>query len=233
MIDIKVLASGSAGNCYLINDGRTQLMLEAGIPFKQMQKASGFTITRCAACLITHEHKDHSKAVADLIGLGIDCYMSKGTANAMGTSEYKRAISKQAFIVRTWKVLPFATEHDAAEPLGYLLLSLHTDERVLFITDSCYVRYTFAGLNYMLIECNYADDILQQNIADGLIDVNNARRVERSHMSLENCKELLLANNLSRVKEIYLCHLSDRNSNAEQFKKEIAELTGRPIYIAG
>lgn len=233
MIDIRVLASGSAGNCYLINDGRTQLMLEAGIPFKQMQKASGFTIARCAACLITHEHKDHSKAVEDLIGLGIDCYMSEGTAKAIEVSEYKRVVDKQSFTVGTWKVMPFVTEHDAVEPLGYLLLSLYTNERVLFITDSCYVRYIFSDLNYMLIECNYADDILQQNIVDGLVDVNNAKRVVRSHMSLANCKELLLANDLSHVKEIYLCHLSDRNSDANRFKKEIEELTGKPVYIAG
>ena len=54
----------------------------------------------------------------------------------------------------------------------------------------------------------------------------------RSHMSLENCKELLRANDLSKVKEIHLLHLSDENSVEDQFKKEIAALTGLPVYVA-
>ena len=52
-------------------------------------------------------------------------------------------------------------------------------------------------------------------------------------MALENVKDILKANDLSKVNEIYLIHLSDGNSNAEQFKREIQELTGKPVYIAG
>ena len=54
-----------------------------------------------------------------------------------------------------------------------------------------------------------------------------------SHFSLENVKDFLRANDLSRVQEVWLLHLSDGNSDAERFKKEIMEVVGRPVYIAG
>lgn len=233
MIDIKVLASSSAGNCYLLNDGTSQIMLEAGIPLRQMQKACGFTVTKSVGCLITYEHQDHSKAVNDLINLGIDCYMSEGTANAIQISNYKKIKAGQQFNAGSWKIIAFNTQHDAAEPLGYLLLSQTTNEKLVFITDSYYVKYTFPDLDYMLVECNYANDILDKNVEDGVIHPNMAKRVRRSHMSLDSCKDLLIANDLSKVKEIWLCHLSDNNSDAERFKKEIAAVSGRPVYIAG
>ena len=46
-------------------------------------------------------------------------------------------------------------------------------------------------------------------------------------------QDFLRANDLSRVKEIHLLHLSDRNSSANCFKKEIQSLTGKPVYVAG
>ena len=46
-------------------------------------------------------------------------------------------------------------------------------------------------------------------------------------------QDFLRANDLSRVKEIHLLHLSDENSNAERFKREIQEISGKPVYVAG
>jgi phosphoribosyl 1,2-cyclic phosphodiesterase len=57
-------------------------------------------------------------------------------------------------------------------------------------------------------------------------------RLLKSHFSLENVKQFLRANDLSRVREIWLLHLSDGNSDAERFKREVMELTGKPTYIA-
>lgn len=56
-------------------------------------------------------------------------------------------------------------------------------------------------------------------------------RLQKSHFSLGNVKMFLLANDLSQVKEIYLMHLSNGNSDAERFRREIAEVTGRQIIV--
>jgi phosphoribosyl 1,2-cyclic phosphodiesterase len=56
MIEFTPYASGSRGNCYRITDGRTPLLLECGIPYKEIQKGCGFGLSEIRACLISHEH---------------------------------------------------------------------------------------------------------------------------------------------------------------------------------
>jgi hypothetical protein len=51
-------------------------------------------------------------------------------------------------------------------------------------------------------------------------------------MSLATCKKTLLANDLSKVRNIVLIHLSDSNSDARRFKKEIEDITGKVVHIA-
>ena len=67
----------------------------------------------------------------------------------------------------------------------------------------------------------------------GSVPVALKNRLLTSHFSLENVKEFLKANDLSRVQEIHLLHLSDGNSDAERFKREIMAVCGKPVYIAG
>ncbi|MDI9413367.1 MAG: MBL fold metallo-hydrolase [Bacillota bacterium] len=234
-MDIKVLASGSKGNAYLISDGVTQILLECGISIKRIRKGLDFRLSEVKACLVTHEHGDHSKAITDVLRAGIDIYTSPGTIGALGLENHRlRPVKdKQSFEVGTWQVIAFDTQHDAKEPLGFLLHSKATSERLVFATDTYYVRYKFPRLTHVMIECNYASDILQANVDAGLVHPAMRKRLLTSHFSLDNVKEFLKANDLSQVREIWLLHLSDGNSDAERFKKEIMELTGKPTFIAG
>lgn len=233
MIEIKVIASSSAGNCYRVSDGKTSLLLDAGIPLKKIQQALYFTVSHISACLITHEHKDHSCAVHELLRLGVDCYMSDGTASTLGVTDRTKLISAgEIVIIGSWKVMAFEVNHDCAEPLGYLLYSRETGERLVFITDSCYVKHRFKDLNYIMVECNYALDILNRNVLHGIVSKGMRDRIIKSHFSLENCKEFLRANDLSGVKEIHLLHLSDGNSDEDRFHREIVAVSGRPVYVA-
>lgn len=126
--------------------------------------------------------------------------------------------------------MPFDTEHDVSEPFGFLLQS-DNGERLLFITDSFYCRYKFPGINYLMIECNYSQEILDRNIAAGITPKIMKKRLMKSHFSLENVLNFLAANDLSEVEEIWLLHLSDSNSDEEFFRQRVAEETGKLIYI--
>ena len=234
-MDIKVLASGSAGNCYWISDGVTPLLLDPGISIKRIREGLGFKLGEVAGCLISHEHQDHSKAIRDVLRMGVYVYTSPGTIEALGLENHRlRPVrDKQLFEVGTWVVRAFETQHDAKEPLGFLLHSRATGKRLVFATDTYYVKYRFPGLTHIMVECNYATDILQANVDSGVIHPGMRHRIIRSHFSLDNVKEFLKANDLSGVKEIWLLHLSDGNSDAERFKREVMELTGKPTFIAG
>src|SRR5690625_84317 len=233
MIQIRTLASGSKGNCYHVTDGSTTLLLEVGIPFKSIRRALDFNTSNLAGCLITHEHKDHCGGLNDLLRAGINAYMSPGTKEAIGIEHHriKAVETKKQFQIGTWTILPFDVQHDVSEPFGYLLVN-QQGEKLLFATDTYYIRYKFKGLTHLLIECNYSLDILEQNIEEGITPSVMKNRLIKSHFSLENVKEFLKANDLSKVQEIHLLHLSDSNSNEALFKREIQELTGKVVYIA-
>ena len=80
---IETFASSSTGNAYRISDGHTTLLLECGIPFRKLQKYSGYALSEVSACLITHEHGDHAKAVGNLIDFGMPIWCSQGTAEKL------------------------------------------------------------------------------------------------------------------------------------------------------
>ena len=233
MIEILPLASGSQGNCYRVTDGSTPLLLEAGIQFKEIQKRLYFRMSELAGCLLSHEHGDHAKAVKDMTKAGIDIYASRGTIEALGVTGHRLHIiqARQQFQVGTWTILPFETQHDAAEPLGFLLAN-PVGEKVLYATDTYYIRYKFHGLTHIMVECNYAADILKRNVDAGTVPKELKSRILKSHFSLENVKEFLKANDLSKVQEIWLLHLSEQNSCEKRFKEEVQKITGKPTYIA-
>ena len=164
---------------------------------------------------------------------GIDCYMSQGTAEALGVSGHRLHIIKtrQQFQLGSWTVLPFETQHDAAEPFGFLLAN-QAGDKLLYATDTYYIRYKFHGLTHIMVECNYSLDILKRNVETGTVPKELKTRILKSHFSLENVKEFLRANDLSKVQEIWLLHLSEQNSCEKRFKREIQELTGRMVFVA-
>jgi phosphoribosyl 1,2-cyclic phosphodiesterase len=232
LINIKAFGSSSKGNCYYITDGKTPLLLECGIRYKDIQKGLNFKMSDVRGCLITHEHGDHIKSLKDILKAGIDCYMSKGTAGVIGINHHRitPVQAKKQFQIGTWTILPFDVQHDVSEPYGYLLVN-QEGEKLLFATDTFYIRYKFKGLTHLLVECNFSLNILNENIASGRVPPVMKKRLMRSHFSLENFKEFLMANDLTKLKEIWMLHLSDTNSDAELFKREISQMTGKPVYI--
>ncbi len=233
MIDITCLGSSSAGNAYRITDGHTALLLEAGFPYKSIQRALQFRMTDIAGCLITHEHGDHSRAADDIMRAGIPLYTSRGTAEALGlTSHRLRPVEAlEPFTLGTWMIMGFGVEHDAAEPLGWLLANQDGD-KLIFLTDSYYCRYKFQGLTHIMIECNYSINIVNRRVLAGELHPAQKKRLLRSHFSLEHVKEFLKANDTRNIEEIWLLHLSDGNSDAERFQREIQELTGAVVRVA-
>lgn len=101
MIDVKTIGSGSSGNCYLVNINNTKILLECGLTFKKIQKDLGYRVSELDACLVTHEHMDHAKAVKDLMKAGINCYMTNGTAEALGVKGHRLCLFFEILFVVT------------------------------------------------------------------------------------------------------------------------------------
>ena len=212
MLHFKIIASGSKGNAYLLKSGENMLMLECGIKFKELQKALNFNLSSVDACLLTHEHNDHSHSVKELIKRGIDIYCSQGTAEALGLSGHRVHIVKplkQFNICDNWTVVPFDTIHDAREPLGFLI-SDKKGHKLLFATDTAYIKYKFEGLTHIAIECNHDREILKENAENGSINLTVAKRIMKNHMSIQALEKYLSQYDLSKIKVYYL-HQSEQN----------------------
>lgn len=82
------------------------------------------------------------------------------------------------------------------------------------------------GLNYIMVECNYAMDLLSDNLTK-----NERLRLLQSHFELSNVIKFLKSMDLSQCKKIYLMHLSSRHADAKRFKKEIEAETGIPVEV--
>lgn len=242
MIKIESFGSGSSGNGYVIDDGHTQLMIECGVPFRKIKREMGHDFSRVAGLLISHEHRDHCKSIKAVIeGTAVEVFTTAGTRKAMlddqalklgpldryrfNTLKYR--ITTQ---IGTWFVTPFEVQHDVQEPCGFLIDNTSGD-RLVFITDSYYVKYRFPNVTHMMIEANYSKDVIDEKMTTGF-DVKRKTRLLESHFDFNQTKEFIKANKSDRLQEVWLLHLSDSNSIEKQFKEETQQIVGVPVYMA-
>lgn len=238
MIDIKVIGSGSSGNCYLANINGTQLLLECGLSFKTIQKALNFKLSSIEGCLVTHEHIDHSKAVKNLLKNSINVYATKGTFDALNVKSH-RAISflkdkEDTYCYKFFNrfcVLPFQAIHDAQEPVSFYIQDIHTKESLLFVTDTAYMPYKIPNVDILMVECNYVKSVIDSNVKNNSLNINLRNRIVKSHMSLETLLTALKQANLSNLKKIYVLHLSDTNSEEKGILEAIQQQTGVIVEI--
>lgn len=231
-MELEVLGSSSKGNCYLLKGESETLILEAGVNIKEIKKAINYDFRSVKGCLITHEHQDHSRSAIDLHNMGIPIYATKGTKDALNLPHKASCeLTPEITVLKIggFVVTAYHAKHDAAEPCMYLIFHPEMGS-LLFATDTYLIPYDFRGLDHYLIEANYSNKIIEEKVSRGLLHAKLAKRIVKSHLSLENAMKQV--KNPDEVKTIILIHLSDSNSNAEEFKAEMQKATGKPVYVA-
>ncbi len=241
MVTFEPLASSSAGNAYRVScPVAAPLLVDCGLSYHELSVALDFRVTELAGCLVSHAHGDHCKAVFDLMKSGVDCHASDETWKEIEKRTGKETWNKHRakFIfdrepkkVGEWTVTAFRAVHDCPGTLGFVIDSPEGD-RGVYLTDTMYSLYTFEGLTHLWVECNHSDEIRRGNVREGRISRMRSHRTARSHMSLERLQNMLRANDLSKVEEIWLLHLSDENSDELAFKEAIVKEFGKPVYVA-
>ena len=231
-MQIEVLGSSSAGNAYIVSDGQTSILLDAGIPYKELQKKSNFKIHEVTACFISHEHGDHSKAVKDLLDAAIDVYALPETLSALKVSNHHRAkvVEIGGMHINTMIVLPILMHHDCP-CVGYMVYSTNTNERLFFATDTYKITVNPQGVDYLILEINYQKEIVNRLVNDGVMESSIRARLLFSHYELSKALNWLKRIDKSRLKRIYVAHLSSGNSNESEIKNTLIENFGIPITI--
>lgn len=228
---LKVIGSGSKGNAYLLENEEEALLIECGVGISKIKEALNFNLKKLDGCIVTHEHGDHSQSVSKLMSYGIDVHATTGTHIALSTYGSHRAKSfqyREYFTLGNFKIMAFDVLYDAAEPCGFVINHKETGN-VLFLTDLIFSAYTFPNIHNIIIEANYDEDLAKRKLSDMEFLRN---RIIKNHMSIDTCIKTLKANDLSKVNNIVLIHLSDSNSNANDFKNRVELATGKNVSIA-
>ncbi len=232
-MELKVLGSNSLGNCYILNAREEALIIEAGCRLSEVKKALRWQINRVRGAIVTHSHNDHAAYVKDFIAAGIRTLALKSVFTALGLegrSFTKEIEPNHGYAIGGFKVYAFPVLHDVP-CLGYIIEHAEMG-RMLFVTDTMMLEYTFPKMNHILLEANYADDILDRRIEEGAVPAAMRPRLIGSHMELETTKGILKANDLSDCNEVVLIHLSNGNSDEGRFVREVSEVAGVPVYAA-
>lgn len=228
---ITTLASGSTGNCYIIEHEYSALIIECGVKLIDVKKALNFQLQNIVGCLISHSHLDHCKYVKDFAKSGINIYCSEKTKKEFSCAPFgiKTFQSGVKFKISPWTVYPFKLHH-SVENHGFIICD-KANETLLFATDTSYISENFVGLNYILIEANYCDKIIQENIEFSKQSHAHFMHSFSGHMSIDTCCKWLSNQDLRQCKEIRLIHLSNGNSNEIEFKSRIEKEFGIPCVL--
>lgn len=223
-----VAATGSAANGYVLTgENGESLILDAGASLRRVLPHVP-DVRRIMGCVVTHEHNDHARAWQEYAYRGIPVYASAGTCEALTHGRAKdglhfaRLKSMQTAKRGPFTVMAFDVQHDAAEPLGFLVRYTPTGETLVYATDTYYLKYTFPGVNYWVVECNYIEDLIHEE------DMHeyHIKRLKESHMNLRRLKDALRANDLTETAKIVLVHLSDSRSDEKRMVAEVYNQTG-------
>lgn len=241
---LTVIGSRSDGNAYVLQNAGEALLLEAGLPFKKTLEALDYRIDKVVGCLVSHEHQDHANHVAEYLDNGIRVLASQGTTKGMierwipeklmhapEVLPYNEDGTFAQFALGGFTVVPFDTIHSTEEPTGFYI---HHAEigTMMFATDTCYLPRPFAGLNNLMIEANYDSEILEERYLAGKITERRFNHTLQGHMCIDTTIEALRANDLSRVNNIILLHLSEDNADPKRFQAMVQQATGKTVYIA-
>lgn len=207
---LKVLGSSSAGNCYILESDTEALIIEAGVPFKEVKIALGFNVRKIVGVLVSHEHKDHSGYINQYVGI---CPIYKPYELITPDNRFGNFFVKEFQLVHDVECYGFYIQHP---DIGTLI----------YASDTEYIKYRFKNLNHILVEANYSDDLIDNEAV-------NREHVLRGHMSLQTTLDFISTNDNPNLRTVCLLHLSASNSDADLFLQKTKETVkyGADCYI--
>ena len=113
-INVYSLGSGSKGNCVIISDGTSSVMVDAGLGVRNTAKKiqeAGFGLNDIKGILLTHEHNDHIKSLSELSNY-VPVYSHSDTLNAymyttgIHKSDNLNAIDEKSFCLLQFIIYP-------------------------------------------------------------------------------------------------------------------------------
>lgn len=197
------LASGSNGNCFLVDNGEQTLLIDVGISYakiKEKLSSLGYDISLVDYILITHSHVDHIKS--------LNSFSMKNVYSSVKIPGLINCLNKnEEYILGTFKIVSFPLSHDVA-CCGYRIES--NNESLIYLTDTGYVNYKIkpciSNATYYIFESNHDIAMLMNSNRPSFLKTRILS--DNGHLSNEDASEILVETIGDNTKEIYLAHIS-------------------------
>ena len=213
---LKVLGSGSSGNCYLLENNTECLVIEAGLSFMEVKKALDFNVRKIVGILVSHIHGDHAKYIEEYRKAGIPIMDAYRICENNGGQSITCVMGN--FTVREFQLI-----HDA--PCYGFYITHPEMGSLIYASDTEYIKYRFKGINHILCEANYDMQFVNWELP-------NYKHILQGHMSLQTALDFISTNDNPALRNVVLIHLSDKNAESGEFLKRTKEVTGKAVYIA-
>lgn len=238
MLNFISLGSGSSGNCYYIYTENDGLMIDAGLGTRIIKKyfrEYGLSFQKLHNILVTHDHADHVKSVGTISReYDIPVYATEIVHYGIGKNycvrqkipvTQKKNIEKNVtFCIGDFMVTPFDVPHDSMDNVGYKIE--HNGIVFCLMTDIGHVtkemEQMISDTNYLVIESNYDEEMLRigpypQHLKERILGA-------RGHLCNRDCAGYLAKNASSKLRHVWLCHLSEENNHPELARKTVEQV---------
>lgn len=212
MIKFAVLASGSKGNCCLIKNETTELIIDCGATKRYLTscfETLQYDHTKADALLITHTHKDHVAQLNLFKDLPTFSCAKLEREDAISIAPYEQIQLKDMRIT----VLPMS--HDCEGTVGYVIET--ADSKMVYITDTGYIRDEvkpyIENADYYVFESNHDIEMLMQTKRP--VYVKQRIINDYGHLCNEDSAYVLSQVIGERTKEIVLAHISEEGNHRQ------------------
>ncbi|WP_295731291.1 MBL fold metallo-hydrolase [uncultured Muribaculum sp.] len=228
------LGSGSSGNCCYIGDSQCGFLVDAGVDAPSVTdtlRRHGISMQHIKGICITHDHSDHMRCVYTLLRknrhMALYCTpralsgIMRRHSVSRRLKDYHVAIYKEIpFTIGNFTITAFETMHDGTDNAGFYIQ--HDDRALTVATDlgciSPRVDHYMRMTDYLVIESNYDLGMLR---AGSYPEYLKARiQTDNGHMDNNVTARYLAEIYTPRLKNVFLCHLSQENNTPE---KAVAE----------
>ncbi len=232
-----ILASSSDGNCLLVVDGDTRILIDAGISCRRITHRLadlGVSLESLSGVCITHEHNDHISALPTLSRkLPIPLYATNITSSVaedrvkLTNPQWHIFEPGNSFQIGSLTIEAFAVPHDAADPVGFVIdngrrrLGVATDLGFVPTMVEHHLKRCHTGV----LECNHDIDMLRNSdrpwsIKDRIMD-------RHGHLSNVQCSELVESLIGGNLDTLVLAHISNKCNTPALARNTILDLLDR------
>lgn len=235
------LASGSKGNAIYFKSGQTQILIDAGLSARALQKRLAeidVDLADIDAILVSHEHTDHIRGLNVLaLKMGIPVLANNETAKGIYAAlkecpQFKIFSTGETFEFGDMEIHPFSVQHDTPDPVAF---TLRVDSlKVGICTDlgfaTTLVKRELQECDYLYLEANHDPSMVH---ACARPQVYKHRVLGRcGHLSNEACGNLLDEVYHSNLKHVHLAHLSEECNSEEKALSTVKNILKKEIKLS-